>query len=162
MTDLVVTRTSAEIYARAQSAVDMFGFARNLLLPYCDYETVLPLLNDGVTAEDWAQDAEDSAKVGIEARGYYEFALTKIEGERGISAERSVIKLTEYAWLMGRDDVVAAMDAAPYPPYGAPKVAVFGKALGFDFPPNGGHDADCAYVGGISPNCTCATTEAGA
>jgi hypothetical protein len=23
------------------------------------------------------------------------------------------------------------------------------------FPPNGGHDSDCAYVGGISSNCTC-------
>lgn len=21
--------------------------------------------------------------------------------------------------------------------------------------PNGGHDSDCAYVGGIGPNCTC-------
>lgn len=24
------------------------------------------------------------------------------------------------------------------------------------FPPNGGHDSDCAYVGGISRRCTCA------
>ncbi|MCX4596183.1 hypothetical protein OG819_42980 [Streptomyces sp. NBC_01549] len=23
------------------------------------------------------------------------------------------------------------------------------------FPPNGGHDSGCAYVGGISSNCTC-------
>jgi len=28
------------------------------------------------------------------------------------------------------------------------------------FPPNGGHDSDCAYVGGISSNCTC-SPEAG-
>ncbi|MFF2502130.1 hypothetical protein ACFVTY_01855 [Streptomyces sp. NPDC058067] len=23
------------------------------------------------------------------------------------------------------------------------------------WPPNGGHDVDCAYVGGIGPNCNC-------
>lgn len=131
MPDQTVTRSSAEIYARAQAADDMFGWAQGMLLSYCDYDTVLPLLNDGVTAEDWAKNADDPAKIGEAARSYYEFALGKIEDERGISAERSVVKLREYAWLMGRDDVVAAMDAAPYPMYGAPKVAVFGEAFGY-------------------------------
>jgi hypothetical protein len=126
-----VTRTSAEILARAQAADDIFGWAQELLLSYCDYETVKPLLNDGVTAEDWATNADDPAKVGDAARSYYAFALGKIEDERGISAERSVIKLREYAWLMGRDDVITAMDAALYPPYGAPKVAAFGQGFGY-------------------------------
>lgn len=125
------TRTSAEIFARAQAADDPFSWAQELLLSYCDYETVLPLLHDGVTAEDWAKNADDPAKVGEAARSYYLFALGKIAAERGISAERSVIKLREYAWLMGRDDVIAAMDAAPYPEYGAPKVAAFGQLMGY-------------------------------
>lgn len=131
MPDLIVTRMSAEIFAHAQAADDFLGWAREVLLPYCDYETALPLLNEGVTAEDWFLGMNDPAKVGEAARDYYEFALGKIADERGISAERSVIKLREYAWLMGRDDVVAAMDEAPYPMYGAPKVAVFGEAFGF-------------------------------
>jgi len=143
MTDLTVTRTSAEIYTRAQTqaADDYFGFSQSLLLAYCDYETVLPLLNDAVTEADWAKIAESPAKIGEAARSYYGFALGKIENERGISAERSVIKLREYAWLMGRDDVVAAMDAAPYPSYGAPKVAVFGEAFGFAAAKAGAPDA---------------------
>jgi hypothetical protein len=29
-----------------------------------------------------------------------------------------------------------------------------------DFPPNGGHDQYCAYVGGISQRCTCGPDEA--
>jgi hypothetical protein len=126
-----ITRSSAEIFARAQAADGVFGWAREVLFPYCDYETMLPILNDGVTAEDWAEGTDDPAKVGEAARSYYEFALGKIADERGISAERSVVKLREFAWLMGRDDVIAAMDAAPYPPYGAPKVAAFGEGLGF-------------------------------
>lgn len=128
---MTVTRSSAEIFARAQAADDPFGWAMGLLLSYCDYETVLPLLNDGVTAEDWAKGADRPEKIGEAARSYYIFALGKIADERGISAERSVIKLREYAWLMGRDDVVDAMDAAPYPSYGAPKVAAFGAGFGF-------------------------------
>lgn len=131
MPDLTVTRTSAEIYARAQAADDFLGWAREVLLPYCNYDTVRPLLNDGVTVEQWERDASNRAAVGEDARDYYEFALGKIEAERGISAERSIIKLREFAWLMGRDDVVAAMDEAPYAQYGAPKVAVFGEAFGF-------------------------------
>jgi hypothetical protein len=128
---MAVARTSAEIFARAQAADDAFGWAQEVLFPYCDYETVLPILMDGVSPEDWAKEAEDPAMVRAVARSYYLFALGKIADERGISAERSVIKLREYAWLMGRDDVVAAMDVAPYPPYGAPKVAVFGQLMGY-------------------------------
>jgi hypothetical protein len=84
-----------------------------------------------VTDEEWDDVRSDPADIENAARAYYLFALGKIDNERGISAERSVIKLREYAWLAGRDDVVAAMDAADYTPYGAPKVALFGQAFGF-------------------------------
>lgn len=132
MTNLTVTRTPAEILARIEGAEDdLFGWVPEVLVPYLDLESARPLLKDAVTAQDWAEYAKTPAAVEADARDYYEFALGKIENKRGISAERSVIKLREYAWLMGRDDVVAAMDEAPYPQYGAPKVAVFGKAFGF-------------------------------
>lgn len=130
-TQQIVTRSQDEIFARAQAADDMFGWAHEVLLPYLDFEHAKPILNDGVTADEWAKHASDHAKVGEAAREYHLFALGKIEAERGISAERSVIKLREYAWLMGLDAVVAAMDAAPYPQYGAPKVAAFAAGLGF-------------------------------
>ncbi|MEU6342153.1 hypothetical protein ABZ883_14570 [Streptomyces sp. NPDC046977] len=126
-----VTRASAEIVARAQAADDVFGWAREVLFGYIDFEHAKPFLHDDVTAEQWAEAVPDPAKVRDEAHAYYVFTLGKIEDERGISAERSVIKLREYAWLMGLDDVVAAMDEAAYAPYGAPKVAAFAAGLGF-------------------------------
>lgn len=135
MPELTVTRTPAEIAARAEAADDMFGWAMEVLLPYLDFESARAFLKDGVTAEEWSESMADPTAIQAEARSYYAFALGKIEDERGISAERSVIKLTEYAWLMGRDDVVAAMDAAPYPMDAAPKVAAFGE--GFDFTTEG-------------------------
>lgn len=128
---LAVTRSQDEILSRAQAADDMFGWAQEVLLPYLDFEHAKPLLHDGVTAEQYAECADDPTKIGEAAREYHLFALGKIEAERGISAERSVIKLREFAWLMGLDDVVAAMDAAGYSPYGAPKVAAFAAGLGF-------------------------------
>lgn len=140
MPDLTVTRTAAEIAARAGESVDFFGWDVEVLLPYLDFESAKPFLKDGVTAEEWAAEMADPAKVREAAEGYYEFALGKIADERGISAERSVTKLREYAWLAGRDDLVAAMDDAEYAPYGAPKVAVFGEAFGFV-------DSDCATCG---------------
>lgn len=127
----IVTRGQDDIVARVQGADDMFGWAREVLLPYLGFDHARPFLNDGVTAEQWAECTEDPAVIRDAAHAYYVFALGKIEDERGISAERSVIKLREYAWLMGLDDVVAAMDAAQYSPYGAPKVAAFAAGLGF-------------------------------
>lgn len=130
---LTVTRTSAEMLARIEAAEDDFlGWVPEVLLPYMDLETARPMLKDGVTEQDWAEYAKAPEEVGADARSYYQFALGKIADERGISAERSVVKLREFAWLMGRNDVVAAMDAAAYPQYGAPKVAAFGEAFGFD------------------------------
>ncbi|WP_301547102.1 hypothetical protein [Micromonospora sp. C95] len=46
---------------------------------------------------------------------------------------RSVDKLGELAWLLGRDDIVAAMDHAGYPMYGAPKVKAFADGFGWPF-----------------------------
>ncbi|MDX2707303.1 hypothetical protein PV350_31275 [Streptomyces sp. PA03-6a] len=126
-----VTRNQDDIVARAEASDDIFGWAQEVLLAYVDYDHARPFLHDGVTEAQWAEYAEDPAKVRDAAHAYYVFALGKIEDERGISAERSVIKLREYAWLMGLDDVVAAMDAAEYAPYGTPKVEAFAAGLGF-------------------------------
>jgi len=65
---------------------------------------------------------------------YLEFAIGKIQGHRGISAGRSVDKLREMAWLLGRDDVMAAMDKADYQNYGAPKIKAFAEGMGLPWP----------------------------
>lgn len=128
------TRTPAEVLARIEEIADddLFGFRCEVLACALSFEDVKPLLNENVTAESWAESAEpDTLKA---ATGYFTFALGKIDNHRSISAERSTLKLAEYAWLLGRDDVVAAMDEADYPQYGAPKVKAFGDALGLEWP----------------------------
>lgn len=127
-------RTQHEIVERIRRLKDDFlGFRFEVLIAALDFEHAKPWLKPDVTAEQWeTPDTYDELLEG--AVEYYEFALGKIEDHRGISASRSVEKLGEYAWLLNRDDVVTAMDAAAYEPYGAPKVKAFADGFGLPWP----------------------------
>ncbi|TDD77706.1 hypothetical protein [Actinomadura rubrisoli] len=131
-----MTRTPEEITARIKGIDadgDWLGFRREVLVQALDFEDARAYLRADATEQEWNLQRHDDDLWAAAAR-YYEFALTKIEGHRGISANRSVDKLGEFAWLLGRDDVIDVMDAAGYPQYGAPKVKAFGDALGMPFP----------------------------
>ncbi|GII88216.1 hypothetical protein Ssi03_62060 [Sphaerisporangium siamense] len=132
---MTTTRTQEEILTRIQavSDEDLLGFRLQVLLGALDFEHAKPFLKPDTTAEDWKA-APSSAEILEEAQGYYEFALGKIRDHRGISATRSVEKLGECAWLLGRDDVVEAMAEADYPQYGAPKVKAFADGFGLAWP----------------------------
>lgn len=127
-----MTRTQDEIVARITEVDDddWMGFRREVLIANLDFEHAKPYLKDGVTEAEWNPDPDIAAK----AADYLGFAIGKIQDHRGISASRSVDKLREYAWLLGRDDVVSAMDAEDYAQYGAPKVKAFALGMGFEWP----------------------------
>jgi hypothetical protein len=130
-----MARTAQEITDRIEAVGDddFFGFAREVLIPQLPYDDARPFLKPEVTAQDWQGPAEPET-IEEEARGYLDFAIKKILGHRGISASRSVSKLTEYAWLLGRDDVVAAMEEADYAQYGAPKIKAFAEGMSYPWP----------------------------
>jgi hypothetical protein len=128
-----MTRTQDEILARYTAADDFLGFGQEVLATAMTGDTMRQI-NPELTAEDVADAPETKPeRMADEARGYLRFAVGKILDHRGISAERSTIKLREFAWLLGRDDVVQAMDAAEYPQYGAPKVKAFANGMGWPF-----------------------------
>ena len=138
-------RTEAEILARIEeiraAKADWAGFRQEVLLSALSWEAIQPYLRKDLTPEEIADVRDnrtdrDEAWLLAESAEYYGFAIGKILDHRGISAGRSVEKLTEYAWLLGRDDVVEAMEEAGYVQYGAPKVMTFGKLLGFQPPTN--------------------------
>lgn len=131
-----MTRTQDEIVARIADveAEDWFGFRREVLIEYLDYQHAKPYLKPEVTGEEQAGQTTRLGSVEAEAKHYLEFAIGKIENHRGISANRSVDKLGEYAWLLSRADVLAAMDAADYEQYGAPKVKAFALGMGWPWP----------------------------
>lgn len=94
--------------------------------------------------EGWQAGHEDNHKdyplteefVRSKAIDYLAFAFEKAVDHRGISASRSVIKMREYAWLLGMDDVVAfADDDSNYANYGVPILKRMAMALGVELPP---------------------------
>jgi hypothetical protein len=154
--DGMIARTQDEIVARigAIAADDWLGWSRNVLIGALDFDHAKPYLKDDVTAEQWAVDRMDDVEKS--AREYLHFAIGKILDHRGISAGRSVDKLREYAWLMGRDDVVAAMEAADYPNYGAPKVKAFTEGMGWPWPGDGDvDDSDAAALDRMADGDSC-------
>jgi len=130
------TRTAAEVVARfhAIKEDDVFGFRQEVLADALSFTEArdggLPLRPEA-TEESWGEARLTGDKLIPAARAYLEFAIGKIQDHRGISASRSVDKLGEMAWLAGRDDVVSAMESAPYEQYGAPKVKAFAEGMGF-------------------------------
>lgn len=131
-----MTRTQDEIIARIEAVKsdDMWGFRREVLVDALDYQHAKPYITFDATEQDWFKRTMNIGGLEQAARDYLAFAIGKIEDHRGMSASRSVDKLGEFAWLMGRDDVVEAMDTADYPQYGAPKVNAFAVGMGWDIP----------------------------
>ncbi|MEU5939383.1 hypothetical protein ABZ807_09350 [Micromonospora sp. NPDC047548] len=131
----MTARTQEQILARYREIAtdgedDPFNWRQDVLLGAMTRDTAQQALpNADLTHEKWVQDDTDTA-----AREYLTFAIGKIAGHRGISASRSVDKLSEYAWLLGRDDVVEAMTKAEYPQYGAPAVKAFAEGMGWPWP----------------------------
>lgn len=148
-------RSQNEIVARIAVVADddWMGNRRDVLVSALDYDHAKPFLKEGVGADDWKQDTDAVAK----SRDYLEFAIGKATDHRGLSANRSVEKLGEWAWLAGRDDVVTAMDAADYQNYGVPKLKAFAEGMGFDWP-TGQPDLDRMALGfacGSEYDCGC-------
>lgn len=136
-------RTEAEIVDRINlirgTNADWAGFRQEVLFSALSWEALVPYLREGLTEEEKAEAqanraGRDEAWLLNEAQEYFHFAIGKIIDHRGISASRSVEKLTEFAWLMGKDDLVKAMDETEYSKYGAPIVLLFGRGMGFSLP----------------------------
>ncbi len=130
-----LARTQDEIVARIKEveAEDILGFMREVLISSLDYEHAKPYLKEDADEYDW--DMNRTWNPDREAEEYLAFAISKIQNHRGISASRSVQKLSAWAWLMGRDDIVEFMERDNnYAQYGAPAVKHFAKEMGFNWP----------------------------
>jgi hypothetical protein len=151
-----VSRTQQEILDRFRDIAgsDWLGFRREVLAAAMDFDTVRQAVPDAALTEDDRADYTP-ADPDTEAREYLSFAIEKILGHRGISAERSAEKLGEFAWLLGRDDVVKAMEAAEHAQYGAPKVKAFADGMGWPFLDQAGSDRERAELERMADGAPC-------
>lgn len=129
-------RTPTEVVARYETVKedDYFGFKAEVLLSHLPKTFLKPYLKPDADTSDLDSYSRDLKSVTKEAVEYMEFAWGKALDHRGISANRSIDKLTELFWLMGRDDVVAAMYRADYHNYGAPKLKAACELMGWPIP----------------------------
>jgi hypothetical protein len=129
-------RTQNEILANIeQHKHDVFGFHSDVIMDALDFEHAKPFLTEEATQKVWEEQRyHNGAEIEAAARDYLVFAYSKAADHRGLSAGRSVDKLEAFAWLLGRDDVLAAMDQAEYNGYGVPKLYAFADGMGFPRP----------------------------
>ena len=65
-------------------------------------------------------------------REYFEFAVEKCTGCRGISASRTIEHYKEWIWLLGDDEFLQEIENMEYAPYGKPILIAIAKRYGFD------------------------------
>lgn len=132
-------RTAAEAVAwyNTRKGDDLFGFAGEIIFQYIPFEVAKPYLTPEATQAEWEADLKPLTheQCLTDARAYMAFAWEKVADHRGLSAGRSVIKLTAWCALLGEDELVAfANDESHYKQYGAPILKAISERLGFPIP----------------------------
>lgn len=140
-------KTQTEILEKmhALETSDFFGFEREVLLEALEFEHAKAFLKEGATHEAWDSRTHGTREVITLGTGplkgdllravaldYLEFAWGKALDHRGISADRSVRKMTAFLWLMGLDS--KAIEDAPHAMYGCPGLKVASEQLGVPLP----------------------------
>jgi hypothetical protein len=127
-------RTQEEILARIQLITprDVFGFQSNDLIMRLTYQNALPHLNDGVTAEQWAESVKDLDTPAACIKDYMPFAWNKANSCRGLSAMRNIEHMRAWLWLDGKDELCNQMDGL-YDFYGKPCLVKICKAYEIDW-----------------------------
>jgi hypothetical protein len=130
-------RTQAEIIARISEVADgdFFGFESTVLKSHLTYENVQQFLKEGHELDpDLWKDVIDDEYIVAEVKDYMEFALEKAYNHRGISANRSVNKMSAWLWLLGDDELLEKFEGAGYAQYGVPQLMVVCEAYDIEVP----------------------------
>lgn len=130
-------RTADEIVQWSKDNDGPLNFGSEVLVDYLPAERVPDLgykLQED-TGFAWKQKSQDPKDVTAEMKAYMDtYGWPKAEDHRGISASRTIDKMAAWLWLLGKDDLLAAMEAAPYKNYGAPKLKVIALGMGWEVP----------------------------
>jgi len=134
---LKLTKTQIEIVEKIVSKKDDFDFGQGVLVHYLNYEYARPFLKKEKVEEaknKW-KPITDLKECVQDFLDYMVFAWGKAENERGLSASRSVSKLSAWMWLLDRDDLRRLLrDDDLYNPYGSPALIKCCEELGIEVP----------------------------
>lgn len=138
---LNLCRQQQEIKAEVQGHRGaLFGFKSGVLLDYLSAQEASEFLSDIGKKEIeknpsvWNQ-ITDPLEACQDFLDYMVFAWMKAMDERGLSAARSISKLSAYLWLLGREDLAKKIeDDSLYAPYGTPALIAICEDLGIEAP----------------------------
>ncbi len=132
-----------EIASRFNDAVanpQFMDFRTEVLLDYLSLANAKPHLKDEYVTEiesgakEWKQivSIEEAAQDFLD---YMNFAWGKAEDQRGLSASRSIQKLSVWLWLVSREDLCSVIENDDlYNPYGSPALIEVCNMLGIEVP----------------------------
>lgn len=165
-------RTREEILSKYRESTEIFDFAPEVLSQFLDFEAMEPFLKEGsetqwvrgrlqtpeeagyypitITDGTWVPPSDETALAMMAS--YMKFAWGKVEDHRGISASRSVDKLSAYVWLLGNDALYERLKDIPYAMYGAPKLAAICKEYNLPIPDDEGIEL---MIGGSACSLYC-------
>lgn len=136
-------RTQEEIVEKLdyhQSKESFFDFTPDVLIPVLKWEFakkyLIPEYVEKVEKEEEKFECISDLKTIVQDfLDYMVFAWGKAENQRGLSASRSINKLSAWLWLLNREDLVAIIeDDNLYNPYGAPALIEVCNNLGIEVP----------------------------
>lgn len=128
-----MTRTDEEILAKVKDVEnsDVFGVIRTDLLSRLPFEEAKSFLEVDMTEESYQPLNRDADSLLEEMHKYMEFAWTKANHARGLSAGRSIDHYYAWLWLLGEDE--AAEGILDYRYYGKPQLRAICERYGWDW-----------------------------
>jgi hypothetical protein len=128
-------RSLEEIVQKVREAGNRFLiFTPEVLVPHLPFAMAQEFLKPEVDPKDWSPMDLTREAVLAEMKRYMEFAWSKVEGHRGLSASRSVSKMRYWVWLLGDDEILERFQSTSYSPYGAPQLKLVSEIYGFPIP----------------------------
>lgn len=147
VTDEFIARNRLKIdteaaYKIIKTKTTLFAFAKEVALDYLPFEEVKDLYTE--EAKEAFEKGDKSWHVVTDVReaaqdflDYMVFAWMKANDERGISASRSIEKLSAWMKILSRPDVAEILeDESLYPMYGKPALRKACEVLGITEVPN--------------------------
>jgi hypothetical protein len=128
-------RSEGEIVARIQESerYDMFGTTIEDLALFLPFDKAKQFLRDDLTSAEFEAAATKLKPPLVDMKAYLDFAWTKANGCRGLSAMRSLLHMRAWLWLAGWDKLADADDFNKYNHYGKAQLVMCSLITDFDW-----------------------------
>ncbi len=109
---------------------DLFGFESSSLVDFLNYENAKEYLKPECTEDEWNKHYKRATKknIKLEILDYMPFAWEKANNCRGVSANRSLMHMKAWFWLLDEK-----LDLKDYKWYGKPQLKKICEKFGWDW-----------------------------